>query len=291
MTVQLENEFLIATIAEAGAELVSLRSKSMNIEYIWQGNPAFWNRHSPILFPIVGRLKNDQYIYEGKTYHLPQHGFARDQLFQVIEQSDQSATFSLKSTKETYQYYPFDFELVLTYELEEQNLIVRYQVENLGIQTMYFSIGGHPAFNVPLEETLTFEDYFLNFFPKKSRTQIPLSGSALNIKNKTLAQTNTSIDLIHELFKNDALIFETKGNNAFSIETDKSQHGITLSYTDAPYVGIWSPYPKKAPFVCIEPWWGIADTIDTDGQLTNKLGIQLLSPNRIFNTHYQLTIK
>ncbi|AIM25034.1 aldose 1-epimerase family protein [Melissococcus plutonius] len=291
MTVQLENEFLIATIAEAGAELVSLRSKSMNIEYIWQGNPAFWNRHSPILFPIVGRLKNNQYIYEGKTYHLPQHGFARDQLFQVIEQSDQSATFSLKSTKETYQYYPFDFELVLTYELEEQNLIVRYQVENLGIQTMYFSIGGHPAFNVPLEETLTFEDYFLNFFPKKSRTQIPLSGSALNIKNKTLAQTNTSIDLIHELFKNDALIFETKGNNAFSIETDKSQHGITLSYTDAPYVGIWSPYPKKAPFVCIEPWWGIADTIDTDGQLTNKLGIQLLSPNRIFNTHYQLTIK
>ncbi|BAL62076.1 aldose 1-epimerase family protein [Melissococcus plutonius] len=291
MTVQLENEFLIATIAEAGAELVSLRSKSMNIEYIWQGNPAFWNRHSPILFPIVGRLKNDQYIYEGKTYHLPQHGFARDQLFQVIEQSDQSATFSLKSTKETYQYYPFDFELVLTYELEEQNLIVRYQVENLGIQTMYFSIGGHPAFNVPLEETLTFEDYFLNFFPKKSRTQIPLSGSALNIKNKTLAQTNTSIDLIHELFKNDALIFETKGNNAFSIETEKSQHGITLSYTDAPYVGIWSPYPKKAPFVCIEPWWGIADTIDTDGQLTNKLGIQLLSPNRIFNTHYQLTIK
>ncbi|MCV2505179.1 aldose 1-epimerase family protein [Melissococcus plutonius] len=291
MTVQLENEFLIATIAEAGAELVSLRSKSMNIEYIWQGNPAFWNRHSPILFPIVGRLKNDQYIYEGKTYHLPQHGFARDQLFQVIEQSDQSATFSLKSTKETYQYYPFDFELVLTYELEEQNLIVLYQVENLGIQTMYFSIGGHPAFNVPLEETLTFEDYFLNFFPKKSRTQIPLSGSALNIKNKTLAQTNTSIDLIHELFKNDALIFETKGNNAFSIETEKSQHGITLSYTDAPYVGIWSPYPKKAPFVCIEPWWGIADTIDTDGQLTNKLGIQLLSPNRIFNTHYQLTIK
>lgn len=291
MTVQLENEFLIATIAEAGAELVSLRSKSMNIEYIWQGNPAFWNRHSPILFPIVGRLKNNQYIYEGKTYHLPQHGFARDQLFQVIEQSDQSATFSLKSTKETYQYYPFDFELVLTYELEEQNLIVRYQVENLGIQTMYFSIGGHPAFNVPLEETLTFEDYFLNFFPKKSRTQIPLSGSALNIKNKTLAQTNTSIDLIHELFKNDALIFETKGNNAFSIETDKSQHGITLSYTDAPYVGIWSPYPKKAPFVCIEPWLGIADTIDTDGQLTNKLGIQLLSPNRIFNTHYQLTIK
>lgn len=291
MTVQLENEFLIATIAEAGAELVSLRSKSMNIEYIWQGNPAFWNRHSPILFPIVGRLKNNQYIYEGKTYHLPQHGFARDQLFQVIEQSDQSATFSLKSTKETYQYYPFDFELVLTYELEEQNLIVRYQVENLGIQTMYFSIGGHPAFNVPLEETLTFEDYFLNFFPKKSRTQIPLSGSALNIKNKTLAQTNTSIDLIHELFKNDALIFETKGNNAFSIETEKSQHGITLSYTDAPYVGIWSPYPKKAPFVCIEPWWGIADTIDTDGQLTNKLGIQLLSPNRIFNTHYQLTIK
>ncbi|ALS38071.1 galactose mutarotase-like enzyme [Enterococcus rotai] len=291
MTVQIENEFLIATIAEDGAELISLKSKKNNIEYIWQGDPAFWGRHAPVLFPVVGRLKDDQYTYQNQTYPMSQHGFARDSLFNVIEHGTELVSLSLKSNKETKKVYPFDFELILSYLLEEDNLVVRYQVENTGASDMYFSIGGHPAFNVPLESGLTFDDYYLSFSPKKSRTQIPLAGPFADFEHKTLGQTNTSLDIRRELFNEDAIIFETKGANAFTIETDEGAHSISLSYTDMPYVGIWSPYPQEAPFVCIEPWCGIADEVNATGNLVDKKGINTLAASDIFKTQYTLTAK
>jgi len=291
MTVQIENEFLIATIAEDGAELISLKSKKNNIEYIWQGDPAFWGRHAPVLFPVVGRLKDDQYTYQNQTYPMSQHGFARDSLFNVIEHGAELVSLSLKSNKETKKVYPFDFELILSYLLEEDNLVIRYQVENTGASDMYFSIGGHPAFNVPLESGLTFDDYYLSFSPKKSRTQIPLAGPFADFEHKTLGQTNTSLDIRRELFNEDAIIFETKGANAFTIETDEGAHSISLSYTDMPYVGIWSPYPQEAPFVCIEPWCGIADEVNATGNLVDKKGINTLAASDIFKTQYTLTAK
>lgn len=291
MTVQIENEFLIATIAEDGAELISLKSKKHNIEYIWQGNPAFWGRHAPVLFPVVGRLKDDQYTYENKAYPMSQHGFARDSLFEVIEHGSELVSLSLKSSKQTKEVYPFDFELILSYALEADNLVVNYQVENTGNADMYFSIGGHPAFNVPLEQSLTFDDYYLSFSPKKSRTQIPLVGPFADFEHKTLGQTNTSLDIRRELFKEDAIIFETKGANAFTIESDEGPHSISLSYADMPYVGIWSPYPQEAPFVCIEPWCGIADEINATGNLVDKKGINKLGVSDVFKTHYTLTAK
>ncbi|WP_086313060.1 aldolase 1 epimerase LacX [Enterococcus sp. 7F3_DIV0205] len=291
MTVQIENEFLIATIAEDGAELVSLKSKKNNIEYIWQADPAFWGRHAPVLFPVVGRLKDDRYTYENQTYPMSQHGFARDSLFEVIEHGSELVSLSLKSNKETKKVYPFDFELILSYALEADNLVVNYQVENTGNSEMYFSIGGHPAFNVPLEQSLTFDDYYLSFSPKKSRTQIPLAGPFADFEHKTLGQTNTSLDIRRELFKNDAIIFETKGVNTFTIETDEGPHSISLSYSDMPYVGIWSPYPQEAPFVCIEPWCGIADEVNATGNLVDKKGINNLAAAEVFKTQYTLTAK
>ncbi|EOI00439.1 aldolase 1 epimerase LacX [Enterococcus moraviensis ATCC BAA-383] len=291
MTVQIENEFLVATIAEDGAELISLKSKKNNIEYIWQGDPAFWGRHAPVLFPVVGRLKEDQYTYDNQTYPMSQHGFARDSLFEVVEHGAELVSLSLKSSKETKKVYPFDFELILSYELENENLVVNYQVENTGNDDMYFSIGGHPAFNVPLVEDLTFDDYYLSFSPKKSRTQIPLAGPFSDFEHKTLGQTNTSLDIRRELFKEDAIIFETKGLNTITIETDENPHSISLSYTDMPYVGIWSPYTQEAPFVCIEPWCGIADEVNATGNLVDKKGINKLAVSDIFKTHYTLTTK
>lgn len=291
MTVQIENDFLIATFAEDGAELISLKSKKNSIEYIWQGNPAFWGRHAPVLFPFVGRLKEDKYTYENQTYPMSQHGFARDSLFEVIEHGSALVSLSLKSSKETKKVYPFDFELIISYALEEDNLVVNYQVENTGKEKMYFSIGGHPAFNVPLEKNLTFDDYYLEFSPKKSRIQIPLAGPFADFDHKTLGPTNTSLTMRRELFKNDALIFETKGANTFTIETDESPHSISLSCTDTPYVGIWSPYPQEAPFICIEPWCGITDGVEATGNLVDKKGINTLAAADIFKTQYTLTVK
>ena len=291
MTVKIENEFLIAKFAEDGAELISLQSKSSGIEYIWQGDPYFWGRHAPVLFPIVGRLKDDQYTYQGKTYEMSQHGFARDSLFTVIEHGDALVSFSLKRTNETKKNYPFDFELIISYELKDNHLTVDYQVENTSNEEMYFSIGGHPAFNVPLEKKLKFEDYYLEFSPQKSRTQIPLIGSYIDINHKTLAQTNIGIDLTHDLFNNDALIFETIGSNTFTIASDHSEHELQLNYNNMPYVGIWSPSPKDAPFVCIEPWCGIADSIDSTGDITKKVGINKLPQKELFRTSYTITTK
>ena len=168
---------------------------------------------------------------------------------------------------------------------------VNYQVENTGKEEMYFGIGGHPAFNVPLESSLTFEDYYLSFSPKKSRTQIPLAGPFIDLANKTLAQTNISFDLTHQLFENDAMIFETKGQTAITIATDESDHQVTLSYPEMPFVGIWSPTPKEAPFVCIEPWCGIADAVDATGQLAEKFGINKLPANELFKTQYMISVK
>lgn len=291
MTVKIENDQLVAIIAEAGAELVSLKSKESGLEYIWQGDPEYWGRHTPVLFPFVGRLKDDQYTYQGKTYHMTQHGFARDMNFDVIEHGTEMVSLSLKSTPETKEKYPFDFELVISYELGGDGITTHYQVMNEGKEDMYFSIGGHPAFNVPLEDDLTFEDYYLSFSPQKSRIRIPLEGSYVNIEQKTLGQTNTSIKLTRDLFEQDAMVYETKGLNSFAIRTEKSPHSLTLSYNDMPYVGLWSPYPKEAPFLCIEPWCGIADTTTATGELTQKLGINRLKPEEIFKTKYSITVK
>lgn len=291
MTVIIENDQLIATIAEEGAELISLKSKESGLEYIWQGDPEFWGRHAPVLFPFVGRLKEDRYSYQGKTYPMGQHGFARDQVFEVIEKGDEMTSLSLKSSETTRKIYPFDFELVLTYKLEESAIIVGYQVINSGKEELLFSIGGHPAFNIPIEDQLSFTDYYLSFEPKVDRIQLPLEGPFVDLEHKTLGQTSVDYDLKRSLFEKDALIYETPGKTEISFKSDKSKHSVSLSYDDIPFVGIWSPYGVEAPFVCIEPWWGIADKVGSTGELINKFAINRLAPEGLFKTNYAIHVK
>lgn len=291
VSIVIENQQIIARFATKGAELISLESKETGIEYIWQADPAYWNRHAPVLYPFVGRSKDDQYTYKGVTYPMGQHGFARDKEFSIKEQKADEITFMLQSDEETRKVYPFDFELLIEYRLGGDGIIVEYFVTNTGNEEMYFSIGGHPAFNVPLEKGLTFEDYYLKFSPQKSRIRIPLVGPYIDLNQRTLGQTNTSIALTHELFVDDALIFETRDLNAFSICSDKSPHNVTLSYNNMPFAGIWSPYPKESPFVCIEPWCGIADRVDSNGELTEKTGVNRLDPGKQFTHKYAITVK
>lgn len=291
MTVIIENDQLIATIAEEGAELISLKSKESGLEYIWQGDPEFLGRHAPVLFPFVGRLKEDRYSYQGKTYPMGQHGFARDQVFEVIEKGDEMTSLSLKSSETTRKIYPFDFELVLTYKLEESAIIVGYQVINSGKEELLFSIGGHPAFNIPIEDQLSFTDYYLSFEPKVDRIQLPLEGPFVDLEHKTLGQTSVDYDLKRSLFEKDALIYETPGKTEISFKSDKSKHSVSLSYDDIPFVGIWSPYGVEAPFVCIEPWWGIADKVGSTGELINKFAINRLAPEGLFKTNYAIHVK
>lgn len=282
--IKLENQFITVEILEKGAEQTSLINKQTGIDYLWQGDSAYWNRQAPVLFPFVGRLKDNQYQYNNKTYSMNQHGFARDRIFEVTNQNETAVTLSLLSDEESKEIYPFDFCLKITYQLEEASVKVSYQVENINAdEPMYFSIGGHPGFNMPLTDETSFEDYYLSFSPKRSRTLIPLKGAYIDYENRTLGQTNTDIALRWRHFDEDALIYETKNKNVFSILSDKTTHGISVSFTDFPYVGIWSPAKLKAPLVCIEPWYGIADTSDASGRLEDKLGIQFLKPSEQFN--------
>lgn len=291
MDITIETSHLKAIINTHGAELTSLKNKETDIEYIWQADPEHWGRHAPVLFPIVGSLKEGKYTYQGNKYELPQHGFARDMEFKLLEQTDETASFILESTTETKKIYPFDFKLILTYELGGDGLVVKYRVENPADKDLYFSIGGHPAFNVPLDQGLTFEDYYLAPSPMKSRIKLPLKEGRIDLEQRTLGQTNTNIALTHDMFKNDALIFETKGLNSFAIRSEKSPHSITLSYANLPYVGIWSTYPVESPFVCIEPWEGIADTVTASGELTEKVGIRQLPPKEVYENKYSITVK
>ena len=285
----LENELCQVSINHFGAEISSFILKQEKLEYIWQGDSTFWGRHAPVLFPFVGRLKDDTYNYQGQSYPMSQHGFARDKEFTLESYDKESAVFLLASNEETKQVYPFDFELRLNYRLIGQELTVGYDVRT-DSEEMYFSIGGHPAFNVPLTKETSFEDYYIHFAPSKSRFLLPLKGAYVDLKEKTLAQTNTSIQLNRHLFEKDAMILETIGENTFSILCDKTEHSVSLSYNDFPYVGIWTKYPDEASFICIEPWLGIADTTETSGNIEDKLGINRITPGEVFRQSYTIKI-
>ncbi|PRY53866.1 galactose mutarotase-like enzyme [Arcticibacter pallidicorallinus] len=267
--ITLENDDIKADIHPHGAELQSVFSKKTQIEYLWNGDAAFWPRHAPVLFPIVGGLIDDSFTYNGETYHLEKHGFARDTDFEVESSTATTATFLLKSNEETLKSYPFAFELRLKYTLEANTVHLEYHVSNPAQSPMYFSIGSHPAFKVPLTEG-GYEDHALVFSEVENADSWGLNGNYLTTPSRYL-DNQQKLELKHELFYNDAVIFKDLKSTAISIVNNKNEHGLTYTFEGFPYMGIWAA--KDAPFVCIEPWCGIPDSIDHDQNLENKEGI------------------
>ena len=290
--VQIANEFLTVEINPLGAELTSLKGNVSGLEYLWKADPAVWKRHAPVLFPFVGRSKNDQYTYQGKTYPMGQHGFARDRQFEVEESGDQKAVFLLKSDEASLAIYPFEFELRVSYQVQDMHLVVNYDVKNTASTApMYFSIGGHPGFKVPMTADTQFDDYFVDYRPQKSRVKIPLQGAFINLNERTLAPTDVATDISHDLFKDDAMIYELKGQeNVFSIRSEKTPHAISMKLS-APFIGVWSPHPTEGNLVCLEPWWGIADDVAATGELSEKFGVNQLAPQATFNANYEIMVK
>lgn len=270
--ITLENDDIKADIHPHGAELHSIYSKKNQIEYLWNGDAAFWPRHAPVLFPIVGGLIDDAFIYKGETYHLEKHGFARDTDFEVESSTATSAIFLLRSNEETLKSYPFAFELRLKYSLDGNKVNLEYNVSNPAQSPMYFSIGSHPAFKVPLTEG-GYEDHSLVFSEVENADSWGVSGNYLTTPDKYL-DNQKKLDLKHELFYNDAVIFKDLKSTSISIVNNKNAHGLTYTFEGFPYMGLWAA--KDAPFVCIEPWCGIPDGINHDQNLENKEGITKL---------------
>jgi galactose mutarotase-like enzyme len=282
LTTTISNSNLTAQINHFGAELFSLKN-SKNKEYIWEGNPAFWGKHSPILFPIVGTLKNNSYHYNGAEYHLSRHGFARDTEFKLIEKSENSVTFSLISSEETRKVYPFDFELQIIYTLDERSLNIEYKVINKSKSQMPFSIGAHPAFALPGN----FENYSLEFENEESLEYHLLENDLISYKTKKLEVKNKILHLNYQLFENDALVFKSLQSKSLTI-LENSNPVLRVDFKDFSNLGIWTK--KDAPFICIEPWLGYSDTEENFGNLFKKEGIQILNSGKSFKAKFNIEI-
>lgn len=286
---QLSNEQLSVSISPMGAELQSIVHNTTRLEYMWSGDARFWGKKSPVLFPIVGGLKNGNYTFDGISYTMGRHGFARERFFEVTEQTNSSITFSLSSDEASIKIYPFHFRFSIQYTLEENSVRVLYRVENIGNKPMYFSVGAHPAFSVPLVEGDSFEDYYLEFNQQETTGIWPLSPEGLIKESPTpFFSNNNRIPLSKSLFYGDALVFKGLQSDCISIRSDKHSHGLSLSYTNFPFMGIWSA--KDANFVCIEPWCGIADSILATGNLQEKEGIHFLEEHEIFERSWSVTV-
>ncbi len=269
----IENSFLKVAVNTLGAELTSLFNKATEAEMLWQADANVWGRHAPVLFPFVGRLKDGVYHYEGKTYEMGQHGFARNMPFETVFKSPTRLEFLLTSNEASKQHYPFDFELRLTYELQENKLIQSYQVANVGEKPMWFSIGAHPGFN--LEGA--FSDYRIVFgAPEPALMRTTLQEGLLNTPELVTLQNDCELPLHHDLFAKDALVFEHLNSEAITIKR-LDENALTMHFSGFPFFGIWTQSTVRANFVCLEPWCGIADTVTASGILQEKKGIMSLA--------------
>ncbi len=285
----IENATIKVEISSKGAELQSLYSKATQLEYLWNGDANFWGKKSPVLFPIVGGLKNNEYEFEGKKYSLSRHGFARDNEFKVELNDGCRIQFALESNASTKQNYPFNFRFIIEYTIDNTQLYCTYKVENTGTNEMYFSVGAHPAFAIPLTTDTNFNDWFLEFNENENCGIYPLTKDGL-IKAETTPQFNNSntLQLTKELFYKDALVFKDLKSTDIKIKSGKSSNGLQMKFDGFPYFGIWNA--KDANFVCLEPWLGISDTENSNGKLTDKEGIISLAANNTFSATWSVEL-
>jgi galactose mutarotase-like enzyme len=275
--ITLINEYITASISPKGAELQSLKSVLTGIEYMWGGDAAYWGKHSPVLFPIVGSLKSDTYYYDGKKYSLPRHGFAREKEFVADKISDAEAVFTLQQTEETLAVYPFAFTLKLRYTLDGPKISCTYEVENPSEKEMLFSVGAHPAFAVPMLAGSSYTDYYLQFSEPETLHRWKLDNGLVENHSEVVETEKGRLALHPSLFYEDAIVLKHLQSNQITLACNVHAHGIHFTFNGFPFYGIWAA--KDAPFLCLEPWCGIADSVDSNQQLTDKEGIVKLAAN------------
>lgn len=286
--IQLQNTKLKASFNELGAELVSFINLETGKEIIWEGNPDFWGGQSPVLFPTVGALKDDTYIFEGKTYKMPRHGFARRKFFDMKNSSENEVIFHLNSDQETLKFYPFDFSLEIKYTLIENKLTVSYNVKNTSDKELYFSLGAHPGFAIDTKNGLKYDDYEIAFSDDEKLEIHPLIDNLISKETQTIELENKTLPLTHELFSKDALVMTTMKSRELILKNNQNNHKVVFTYSNFPYFGIWAA--KNADFVCLEPWQGIADIEDHNQELTEKFGILKLERNEEWKADWAVEI-
>jgi galactose mutarotase-like enzyme len=280
--ITLSNSQISVAIKTLGAELCSIKNK-LNREFMWEGNPNFWGKHSPVLFPIVGTLKNNTFYHNDTKYTLTRHGFARDMEFELIEKTEDSATFSIQSNSATLLNYPFEFELQIQYTLINTTVEIDYKVVNKDNSEIPFSIGAHPAFALPS----SFEDYNLDFEKVEPLEYTLLENDLVSQQTEKIHTDTNRVPLTYELFKRDALIFKKLQSNSLTI-IEEEKPILKVHFQDFPSLGIWTKV--GAPFICLEPWFGYSDTTESNGNLFEKEGVIVLEANAKFQAKFSIEI-
>ncbi|PCI10640.1 MAG: hypothetical protein COB73_03180 [Flavobacteriaceae bacterium] len=286
----LENEDLFVELKLTGAELTRIYSKTTKLEYLWEGDSEYWNRQSPVLFPIVGGLKDKKYVVDGVEYELSQHGFARDGKFKIIEQAADFVILELQDSEESLKVYPFKFSLQITYSIDKNKISVGYKVINKDSKEILFSIGGHPGFRCPLVNGSSFEDYYFEF-PEDEKPIQTFINIEVGLRKEKTSQVDLGkkISLKYDLFENDALIYEGLKSTEVSLLSSKHPHGLKFRFTNFNYLAFWTK-GKDAPFICIEPWCGIADSEEGQNEFSEKLGVEKLAMDEVFDTEYSMEL-
>ena len=293
MIFNIQNQFSSASIDSLGAQLISFQDATGR-EYMWQRNPDVWSGCSPILFPIVGNCRDDKTIIEGESYEIPKHGPIRHTEFHLKEQTESSVTFSITQEDIPANMYPYLFELLVTYTLEEKTLHFSITVHNKDSKSIAYCLGLHPAIHCPLYPNETFEDYVLRFPEKQLHGyrgyDLEVLQFDMSCEHPFPSHDNTDIPLTHSLFKKDAIWFDRPTSREVSIINPTTGKGIHASYPEFETIAFWTKCMKEATYVCIEPWNGSAACSDEDNEFLHKNHVQTLEQNASKTYRLDLTI-
>ena len=287
MEYTLKNRLLTVRVSDHGAEMQSILGAD-GVEYLWQGDPAYWARHATNLFPHVGRLTNGTYTWNGNTYELGPHGFARNLDYTLVEQTEDTLVLELTDSDETRKGYPFAFSYQLRYRLENDTLFITFRVENRGGEVLPFGLGAHPGFRVPMADGLQFTDYKVVFGAPCNPRSLDLSPAAyLAGTDSPYPLTGNAIPLRHDLFDNDAIILKDMARSV-SLVSDKDPHGVIVSFPDMPYLGLWHTPKTEAPFLCIEPWATLPAVQDIVEDFATKEPFFRLAPGGVYENTWSI---
>ena len=288
----LKNHRLKIEIEQTGAELASIINLENGLEYMWQADPEVWGSHAPVLFPIIGVLKDGETYIDGKRYTIPKHGLVRrNDKLELYKHSEDRITYRLNCTREMYQeHFPYEFDFKVTYRLRNEHVIVYHEILNEGDKPMYFCLGGHPAFRVPHFKDDRYEDYFLRFEnPENSKSYTVTDEGTISDETREVPwQAGNILPLTHELFAHDALVFKDLNSHSVILESHKNGPVLKVDYAGWTHLGVWAK--TSGDFVCIEPWMGLSDPVDSDKQFKNKEGVIRLAAGERYEMSFDIKI-
>ncbi|WEV53285.1 aldose 1-epimerase family protein [Bifidobacterium sp. ESL0704] len=289
---QLHNDHFLVVIDRHGAQINHIYNRKYHFDYIW--NNDIWPKHAPVLFPAIGRSNEDAYLYEGRRYNMPQHGFASDYDFDIIESNDTKLVLSLKANEATKKIYPFDFVLTVTFTLGDDGLTLRFVVANRGEKTLSYSLGSHPAFNVPIDGEGAFDDYTLRFTPQQRELKqfgiVKTPNPYRDGKIKDVVGFDGELPLDYRHFDDGLIIIENEGIAEVELSSPKTSHSIALTLSDFRYLTLWTKEGSDAPFLCLEPFNGLPDVVGEPLDIMKKEGNMLLEPGELKASSYSIRL-